>query len=82
MAMESMSDLLVRQIWGKVLNRQLTDDNVNFFLEGGDSLLAGLLLQYLNEQLTLEITPAELYANPNLQAMQKLVKVRLQEMTK
>lgn len=82
MAMESMSDLLVRQIWGKVLNRQITDDNVNFFLEGGDSLLAGLLLQYLNEQLTLEITPAELYANPNLQAMQKLVKVRLQEMTK
>lgn len=79
--MESSSDLLVRKIWAKVLNRQITDDNINFFLEGGDSLSAGLLLQYLNEQLTLELTPAELYANPNLQAIQKLVKVRLQEMT-
>ena len=79
MAMASMSDLLVRKIWGKVLNKQITDDSINFFLEGGDSLSAGLLLQYLNEQLALELTPAELYANPNLQAMQRLVKARLQE---
>ncbi|GAA3440231.1 non-ribosomal peptide synthetase [Kutzneria kofuensis] len=56
-------ELLVR-LWGRVLGRDDTTADTNFFLHGGHSLLGISLLRRLREATSVRVRLAELFANP------------------
>jgi aryl carrier-like protein len=67
----------LRATWAAILQITNIEEDDNFFIQGGDSLLGMMLITALAEKLNTELTMADLYDNPTLAAMSALISTRL-----
>lgn len=66
-------DVIVSDIWQKILVTTDLDAEGNFFLLGGDSMSAAMMIQLLWEETDLALTLADLYEHPGLGDLQAFV---------
>lgn len=63
-------------VWRKVLEREELDVHSDYFMSGGDSLNAVLMLLEVEKQFSRSITVQELYANATLRRLGNLIRGR------
>jgi acyl carrier protein len=59
----------VRAMWTDILSREDIDAESDFFVLGGDSLAATVLMVYVEETFGVALDPAEIFENPSLAAI-------------
>lgn len=75
MTVLSMSDIhmIVRAAWERTFTDSQIRDDSDFFLLGGDSIAAAMLLLTITEMTGVEIQLSELYANSSLVELTSLI---------
>ncbi len=66
---------LMIEIWSEILGFKNLNISDNFFDQGGDSLKATQLIALINKRLGLELTLADLFIDPTIESLSKLVKM-------
>ena len=72
-----VSDPLHRQlltIWSEMLNEPISDPDANFFMVGGDSLLAVRLFVEIERELHVQCNPQKFFNDPTVEALAKLIR--------
>ncbi|GAB3951320.1 hypothetical protein GCM10029976_087530 [Kribbella albertanoniae] len=59
----------IAAIWCDLLKVESVGPASDFFVEGGDSMDAILMLQTVNDELEVELTVEDLFRNPDLAAV-------------
>ena len=62
----------VRQLWSSVLQGPV-DDDTHFFVAGGDSLSAALVVAKVNRRFHAGITLRQLFENPTFEAFSNVL---------
>ena len=57
---------ILRNIWKNTLEIENIEDNDHFFILGGDSFLASIIVLTIADTMELDITLLDLYENPTL----------------
>ncbi len=61
-------------IWSEMLNQPIADPRANFFMVGGDSLLAVRLFVEIERELQIQCNPQEFFNEPTVEALAKLIR--------
>ena len=73
--MDQSLDIL-RYMWENALEIEGIEDNDNFFILGGDSMLASIVTLSIAEAIVSDISLLDLYENPTLKQFANLVDQR------
>lgn len=71
--LRSATDLIITEIWEKLLNTKIYDIGANFFDLGGHSLLAIKCMSMIEEKLSVKIKLKDFFASPTIQILSKMV---------
>lgn len=69
---------MITGLWQKILRREDFGTEDNFFLLGGDSMSAAMLIQQLWEEAHLKLTLLDLYEHASLKDLQVFVTQQLE----
>ena len=72
----TLTEAVLTQIWREVLHRQEVTSDDDFWLLGGDSYGAALVMDRVHERLGAELPVAAMFAAPRLRALARLIDER------
>jgi len=72
--MDSFIELQLKKIWQEILEKKDINRSDNFFSIGGTSLLVAYLIMKINNILGYELTINDIYHNPDLKSLLKVIK--------
>jgi acyl carrier protein len=76
---ETPTEKAVAQIWARLLPGRTVDRKMNFFEQGGHSLLAMQLVSRIHQAFRVELPLAALFENPTISSLALLIEEKLTE---
>ena len=62
------------KIWSNILKQPISDPGADFFMAGGDSLLAVRLFVEIERELQIECNPQKFFSDPTVEALAKTIR--------